>query len=455
MTEERYARQVVIEDWNQDSLSRARVVVVGSGMLAGCIGWGLAALGVGEICLLDDGVVAGASPAFPCLEASPGESTAESLANTLMTLNPNITARGIPFRLLYRALAPAIPDCDVLVEATDDRLSKQICQEYGGGKGIPVILASTGETGGRYAIVRGGDQVPLQEYLACGNRQGIVPSQVIGGLVLEEVRQLLMPLPKDTPFQSSLHYDLSNPRRFGSAGGATSVPAWRAGRRHCLVIGAGALGTYVSLGLALSGVSKLTIVDPDVVEETNLNRQVLFYDSVGRPKASELARKLEWLCPGLRAVAIQARVARNHLEDVDLMFLCVDNFQTRALVNRFAGQLNIPLVNGGTSAFGGEVAVYNPGETTCLDCRLGVNRLASEEKDAGSRASCGHVAEASIVNANAIIGGLMVGEAGTLFSPKALGSPLPGIIEYDAFSPSRVGMRSERVPCRCHSGEEP
>jgi molybdopterin/thiamine biosynthesis adenylyltransferase len=455
MIEERYARQAVIDGWAQDKLSQARAVIIGSGMLAGHIGWGLAALGVGEICLLDDGFINESLPAFPCLEAISGESAAEALATTLMTLNPHVTARAIPLKLLYKALAPAIPDCDALVEATDDLLSKQICLDYGSRKGIPVILATSGETCGGYVITQRSGQVPVQECLAYGNQQGVIPSQVIGGLVLEEVRKLLMPLERDTLPQASIKYDLLNPHRFGSADWTTSVTPWHDNEHRCLVIGAGALGTYVSLGLALSGVSKLTIVDPDVVEETNLNRQVLFYDSVGKPKASELARKLEGLCPGLEASATQAPVAEDHLEGIDLIFLCVDNFQTRALVNQLAGQFNIPLVNGGTSAFGGEVAVYKPGETACLDCHLDVNRLAIEERAVGSRASCAHVAEASIVNSNAIIGGLMAGEARTIFGSEIFGPPLSGVIEYDAFSSSRAGIRSYRLPCRCHCEEKP
>jgi molybdopterin/thiamine biosynthesis adenylyltransferase len=453
MTEVRYARQVAIEGWAQDKLTQARVVIIGSGTLAGIMGWGLAALGIGEICLLDDGVVAGDPLTFPYLEAIPGESAAEALANTLMTLNPHVIARGLPLKLLYKALAPAIPQCDVLVEATDDPLSKQICLEYGAGKDIPVILTATGETCGGYVVAQGSGQAPAQECLIHGNQQGVIASQVIGGLVLEEVRKLLMPLEKDTFPQTSIQYDLSDPQRFGSAGRTTSTTAWLDKGHHCLVIGAGALGTYVSLGLALSGVSKLTIVDPDVVEETNLNRQLLFYDSVGKPKAGELASKLERLCPALKAAAMQARVTEDHFEGIDLIFSCVDNFQTRALVNQLAGRLRIPLINGGTSAFGGEVAVYQPGKTACLDCHLNVNRLALEEREAGGRASCAHVAEASIVNSNVIVGGLMIGEASTILEPGALGSPLPGVIEYDAFSPARVGIRSSRLACRCHCGE--
>jgi molybdopterin/thiamine biosynthesis adenylyltransferase len=453
MTEVRYARQAAIEGWAQDKLAQARVVIVGSGTLAGTIGWGLAALGIGEICLLDDGIIARAASTFPCLEAVPGESAAEALANTLMILNPHVMARGLPLKLLYKALAPAIPHCDVLVEATDDLLSKRICLEYGDGKDIPVILAATGETCGGYVVAQGSGQIPAQECLPYGSRQGVIPSQVIGGLVLEEVRKLLMPLEKDTLTQTSVQYDLLNPQRFGSADRTTSTTAWPDERYHCLIVGAGALGTYVSLGLALSGVSKLTIVDPDVVEETNLNRQLLFYGSVGKPKASELASKLKRLCPGLEAAAIQARVTEDHFEGIGLIFLCVDNFQTRALVNQLAGRFRIPLVNGGTSAFGGEVAVYQPGQTACLDCQLDVNRLALEEREAGSRASCGHVAEASIVNSNAITGSLMVGEAGTILRPEVWGSPLLGVIEYDAFSTARVGIRSPRLPCRCYCGE--
>lgn len=446
----RYARQELIQDWNQDTLAQAHVVIVGSDFLAGFVGWGLAALGIGQLTLIDDRVLDGTFPRFPGLEGTAGQLSIEALEYTLSRINSQITVRGIRLKLLYDAHLYAIPDCDIIVEATNGPQSKEICLEYMRRKGVPVILASAGDTCGECTVVTGQGQISLDNHRAYHRRrQSATPSQVIGALVLEEIRKLLLPLSNDQPANGLMRYNQVHPRRFGNT---SQLDALQIGPsvtpRHCLIIGAGALGTYVGLGLALNGITRLTIVDPDMVEETNLNRQVLFYDAIGQPKATMLAEQLNRLCPYMETIGLVAPVTEEHFQGVDLALSCVDNFETRAYVNELASQCQVSLINGGTSPFTGEVMVYQPGKTACLDCHLGVNDLA--EAEAGSRARCGDVPEASIVISNQLIGGLMAGEAQRLLQPETFGEPLAGIIEYDAFQPARLGIRSPRPPCRCH-----
>ncbi|OQY45350.1 MAG: hypothetical protein B6242_10585 [Anaerolineaceae bacterium 4572_78] len=265
---------------------------------------------------------------------------------------------------------------------------------------------------------------------------------MIGALVADEVRKIVMPLADDTTPAGDIHYDLTHPRRFDINNKAQKFDFAPC---NCLMVGAGALGTYAGLALTVSkSIRKLTIVDPDIVEETNLNRQILFYDdAVGKPKAPELAAKLAMLSTDVDIDSIVSHVTMEHVRGVDMILSCVDNFEARAYLNHLVGQFDIPLISGGSSAFGGDLAVYCPGKTSCLDCYYGVNELAQNELN--TRASCADVPEASIVTTNQLIGTLMVGETRQVFH-----KPLVGVIEYDTFHADRLGIRSMRSPCQCH-----
>ena len=94
------------------------------------------------------------------------------------------------------------------------------------------------------------------------------------------------------------------------------------------MVGSGALGAFVGLGLAYSGFHHCTFMDPDVVEVTNLNRQVLFYDAFGRSKAETLAGRLKDFF-GMDTLGQVAYFRRNtDLSPYDVVFDCVDNFET-------------------------------------------------------------------------------------------------------------------------------
>ena len=442
---ERYVRQASIVGWDQARLTKARVVIIGSDVLAGFIGWSLAALGVGHVFIFDDRMVADGSPCFPLLATAAHQPAAPALAQTLITLNPHIEAYGLVVRLLYDAHAHAIPDCDLIIEATNDSQSKAICLAYGRQHQIPVILAASNQEAGEFITAETDYVLTVGSFQLYDDQpQGILPSQVIGGLVAGEVRRCLLPLPDDQPPAGIIRYQPRCPQRFGTFVPNQAVTDPLEGQPHVLIIGAGALGTFAALGLALAGrASRLTIVDPDRIESSNLNRQLLFYNSVGRPKATTLASQLQALCPDLVVTSHMDTVQEQHLQQADIALLCVDNFATRATVNEWAICRHLPLINGGSGPFHGEMVVYKPGQTACLGCYLGVNQLA--EAEAGRRARCGDVPEPSVVISNQIIGGLMAAETARV-------EPLSGILAYEAGQPARIGLRSLRPACACHQG---
>jgi molybdopterin/thiamine biosynthesis adenylyltransferase len=444
MTENRYARQTLIPGWDQERLAQARVGVIGCDWLGSLLAWGLAALGVGHIYLLDDRRVLAGDRTSLCLPQSSHKGLAGALAETLVCMNPAVTARALPVSLRYAEMAHAIPACDVLVD-TSSEASQRISQAFAYARGVPLILATAGAAGGACSV-----HLPEQLIALPPQAEGLPGAAaclVMAGLILEEVRQLLLPLSQDAPmFSHSLGYNWSRANRFVSSCEIPAPVQPVCLPPGCLIVGAGALGTWVGLALTLAGASGLTIIDPDAVEAANLNRQVLYFDAIGKSKATVLAGRLNHLRQGTNARGIVSPVVRTHLHGAPLVFLCVDSFAVRAQVNGWVTRLGegTTMINGGTSAFRGEVEVYRPGQTACLECRIDVSSLADTE--ANHRTRCNAMPEPSVVISNMITAGLMVGEACAL----AVGQPaFAGALEFDSSVPFRVGQLPGLPACAC------
>jgi adenylyltransferase/sulfurtransferase len=140
-----------------------------------------------------------------------------------------------------------------------------------------------------------------------------------------------------------------------------------------LVAGAGGLGTVISLYLAAAGVGHLRIIDCDVVETSNLNRQILHWSGdVGRPKTASAEEKLAALNPMIRIETVSGRIAEESIEEMaegcDLIVDAMDNFPTRYLLNRTAVEKGIPFIHGAVRGFFGQATTVIPGKTPCLRC---------------------------------------------------------------------------------------
>ncbi|HEU4458191.1 MAG TPA: molybdopterin-synthase adenylyltransferase MoeB [Methylibium sp.] len=144
---------------------------------------------------------------------------------------------------------------------------------------------------------------------------------------------------------------------------------------HALVIGAGGLGAPALLYLATAGVGRITVVDHDTVDLTNLQRQVVHQQSeIGAPKAESAARRLAAINPG---VHIEARVERADaprlaawVAEADVVLDCSDNFATRHAVNRACFAHRKPLVAGAAIRFDAQMSVYDPRDpaSPCWAC---------------------------------------------------------------------------------------
>jgi len=141
------------------------------------------------------------------------------------------------------------------------------------------------------------------------------------------------------------------------------------------VVGVGGLGTVSSLYLALAGVGYIRLMDHDTVETNNLHRQILYdTDDLHYPKTEVAAKKLEKFNPLLIVEAIPENVHASNVEQllqgVDCVVDGLDNMVTRYLVNRACVKLKIPYVFGAAIGIEGNLSVFAPPETGCLECLL-------------------------------------------------------------------------------------
>jgi molybdopterin-synthase adenylyltransferase len=144
---------------------------------------------------------------------------------------------------------------------------------------------------------------------------------------------------------------------------------------HALVIGAGGLGSPVLMYLGTAGVGRITVVDHDTVDLTNLQRQIAHnLARVGQPKAASAAQTVAAINPEVRVVALQERADAARLDvwvaDADVVIDCSDNFATRHAVNSACVAHAKPLVSGAAIGFDGQISVYDTrGKTQpCYAC---------------------------------------------------------------------------------------
>nr|VFK11002.1 MAG: adenylyltransferase and sulfurtransferase [Candidatus Kentron sp. LPFa] len=213
-------------------------------------------------------------------------------------------------------------------------------------------------------------------------------------------------------------------------------------RASVLLIGAGGLGSPLALYLTAAGVGRIGLVDFDVVDETNLQRQIL-HDSamVGVSKLKSAEQRLRGLNPfvelELHEVHLAADNALALFKDYDVIADGSDNFPTRYLVNDVAFLAGRPLVYGAISGFAGQVSVFNYQGGPCYRC------LFPEMPPAGSVRSC---AEAGVLGVlPGVIGALQAVEVIKILLD--IGKPASGrLFLYDALNLSFDTLEIGKAP---------
>jgi adenylyltransferase/sulfurtransferase len=218
-----------------------------------------------------------------------------------------------------------------------------------------------------------------------------------------------------------------------------------------LLIGAGGLGSPLGLYLAAAGVGRIGLVDFDVVDFSNLQRQVLHGTAdVGRPKLASAKERLQAINPEVLLDLYETRLSSANALDIvrpyDVIIDGTDNFPTRYLVNDACVLLGKPNVYGSIFRFDGQASVFYPGKGPCYRC------LYPEPPPPGEVPSC---AEGGVL-------GILPGLIGCIQATEAVklllgqGSPLVGrLLLYDALQMSFREFRVRRNP-RCPiCGEQP
>ncbi len=209
-----------------------------------------------------------------------------------------------------------------------------------------------------------------------------------------------------------------------------------------LMLGAGGLGSPASLYLAAAGVGTIGVIDMDVVDFSNLQRQILHnIDRVGDRKVDSAKKTLTLLNPDVNVVTYDVRLGADNVLDIidgyDLVVDGTDNFPTRYLLNDASLKKNVPVVMGAIFRFEGQVSVFKPHQGPCYRCML------PEPPPAELAPSC---AEAGVLGVlPGIIGSLQAMEAIKMLLD--LGDSLVGrLLTYDALEQSFRTFKLRRDP---------
>ena len=286
-------------------------------------------------------------------------------------------------------------------------------------------------------------------YCASGNRSALAANTLMRDLGYDHAESMIggITLWKDrgyeveTPFAFSPEQRQRYSRHFllpeiGEDGQKKLLDA------KVLLLGAGGLGSPTALYLAAAGVGTLGIVDDDVVDVSNLQRQVIHTtDRVGVPKVDSAEIAINALNPDVKVVKHPLRLdASNIMEvlpDYDIVVDGVDNFPTRYLLNDATVRLKIPVISAAILGFEGQLSVFKPYDGPCYRC------LFRQPPPAELAPSCG---------ANGVLG-VLPGTMGLLQATEVIklitgqGSPLIGrLLMYDALEATTTELKVRRDP---------
>lgn len=403
-----------------------------------------------------------------------------------MQMNSKIRVEGYYSSLFYDLVGKP----NILVDLTNDPSSKLKSVKISDKLKIPFITASTSKNKGkvmvytpmskteRIILSKKNYTLNIDEYLLpdfenC--QQGNITSGLIAGLVTEEIRKSVLKLyDYDKLMKKGVTYNLLSNERFKDECEITlSISDYLNEKnlfknKKVAIIGAGSIGNFVGLGSSLMNFDKIYLIDMDEIEEHNKNRQILYTlgNYVGEKKVEILSRLMNKINPTTQSIGIYGKLGNNLNKeekrkqvklineseflklDCDLILGCLDNVSARAFANRLAVKNSIPYIDGGTSPFSGQVRVYSPGKTACLDCQENIYSQAIEEqnKEEISDHCTANDHEPSVVMSNQIIGAAILGEIRTLFYPEIYGQPVMNGMLYSSFDRDRFILN--KIKCK-------
>jgi molybdopterin/thiamine biosynthesis adenylyltransferase/rhodanese-related sulfurtransferase len=286
-------------------------------------------------------------------------------------------------------------------------------------------------------------------YCASGSRSALAAKTLADDLGYERVESMTggITLWKDRGYEVDIPKTLSAEQRERYSRHILIPEIGETGQRKLLeakvlLLGAGGLGSPTSLYLAAAGVGTLGIVDNDVVDLSNLQRQVIHStDRVGVPKVDSAEQTINALNPDVRVVKYPVRLDASNIMEIiegwDVIVDGLDNFPTRYLLNDASVRLQIPVVSASILGFDGQLSVFAPYQGPCYRC------LFREPPPAELAPSCG---------ANGVLG-VLPGTMGLLQATEVIklivgaGDPAIGrLLLYDALAATLTEVKVPRDP---------
>jgi len=453
-TRELMDRQIRIwGEENQAKLQNSKVLILGGDYASEMVLAGLVGLGIGNILVMDNREQAITKSSFLAPKYK-YPIKIRKFPETLNKINPFVNAKSVKSFFSRSILNYYNFNPQIIIDTTNNYSSKMNVLDYLQKRSGKLFLSCFAD-GNKCSVTRFMPSPNNSNVLLDPNginedcKQGISPSGVAAGIILEELRKGLIHLERDSPLEKKVMYNINSSERTSLLNSTNYSAVADLSTKRCLVAGAGGIGTYVALNLALSGFRNIDILDYDEVSETNLNRQILFYEKVGQKKAKTLKERIKQMA----SVNSKDFSEEKHKitpdsfnflrkKNYSLIFGCFDNIRARYLLNYFAIDLKIPYIDGSTSTAVGSVISYYPHQSHCVSCKK--NLVLEEEV----RHSCAH-ADPSVVMPNMIIGSMMVGEAINILSGRDRRCKT---MAYDNNHPQRIYQKPSpprRPDCRC------
>jgi molybdopterin/thiamine biosynthesis adenylyltransferase len=413
LDQNRLDRQLRIAGWNQAALDEARIGVVGDNdLLASLFVLSASALGINHLVVV--------APALDGL-----------LVEIARKVNPLFTLTHMEGFYTHPVLDDLFAGCSLIVDLSHYGLASKLLLAKSFRDGVPITRGFCYDRNGVqglnvFTYMRGREWEELRQVVRPNNLpdrhfdDGVLDT-ITAGIVLEEAKSLLM---AQRASDALISYER---RRAGPFDHQSKI----------LVVGSGALGTFVGLGLAYSGFKHCTFMDPDVVEVTNLNRQILLYDAFGQSKAETLSGRLNDFFGMESSVRVAYFQRGTDLSPYDVVFDCVDNFESRIVLSEECKAQGKTLISGGTSADAGQVVVYSPVKNGATPAELlGLYQIVSTRSvktPFRERASCTYQPDPSVVMTNQITAGFMVDSYRMLLDGRDVRN-----IFYDSTSSERI-----------------
>lgn len=433
---QRYDRQARIEGWDQTSLEKTVLTIVGNNTFSEYLALSSSALGIGKIRLISTPYEEISGEA-PFLNLSNARTREQKLEEMIKNIGQSKFER-INAHMKNRAEEYFLDGSSVVVDASGRHESRALCLNYTINTGVACELVQFSKNG--FTATKK-DESPLIFFENADSRMDNISAMVASGIVLEEIKKHIFGrIIERNPLQYEFPQKTEDEKTYSKI--------------KALIIGAGALGNFAAPGLAYLGLKKMDIMDDDRIEETNLNRQISFFGAVGMLKAEVLAERCAKMSGNkVNYQAITKRFGKeDSVKEYDIVFDCVDNFETRALLSKKCIEAKIPLISGGTSYRAGQAVVYSPNTTSCPNHILDLEIIAKKRKEERRRqeqeqAGCLYQPDPSVIMTNQITAGLMLNGMRQLFLPDVFGKPINGQTRYDSLGAQRLGIIEMKNRC--------